>query len=273
MSLLRQEFTTLPLMEFIERAERGTLPPRAISVTFDDGYVDNLELASPILCDLEVPAAFFITTGGLPGSTTPWWEVLELALSKGARGERDLEIVIDGGDELRLSNGGSAEDRRRALFDARDALARTDLETRERVIDEITAWAEMEPPFAGRRLMSEADVAALAEHDRHFLGAHSVNHLWLPKQRPDTARAELLNCRRQLEDIISREVTLFSYPYGAYDDNVVGMTAAAGYRAAVTVDSDRAGPDSDPYRIPRIDRSRIQPDQLEARLMLSVGSP
>ena len=272
MSLLRREFTTLPLMEFIERAERGSLPPRAISVTFDDGYVDNLELASPILRDLEVPATFFITTGGLPGATTPWWEVLELALSKGARGERDLEIAIDGGVKLRLSNGGSAEAGQRALFAARDALARTDLETRERVIDEITAWAEMEPPFAGRRLMSEADVAALAEHDQYFLGAHSVNHLWLPEQRPDTARAEILNSRRQLEDIISREVTLFSYPYGAYDDNVVAMTAAAGYRACVTVDSNGAGPEIDPYRIPRIDGSRIQPDQLEARLVSSVGS-
>ena len=209
----------------------------------------------------------------MPGSTTPWWEVLQVALSKGASGECGLEIEIDGGSRLRLSNGHSAEDWRRALFDVRDALARADLETRERVMEEITAWAEMEPPFAGRRLMSEGDVAALAARDQHFIGAHSVNHLWLPTQRPDMARSEILNCRSQLEDIISREVTLFSYPYGAYDDTVVGMTATAGYRAAVTVDSNGDGADRNPYRIPRIDGSRLQPGQLEARLMLSVGSP
>ena len=48
---------------------RGTL-----SITFDDGYRDNFEVAAPILESLKLPATFFITTGFIGSQTIAPWD-------------------------------------------------------------------------------------------------------------------------------------------------------------------------------------------------------
>jgi peptidoglycan/xylan/chitin deacetylase (PgdA/CDA1 family) len=56
--------------------------PRAIAagrgrygmITFDDGYLDNYEVAFPILKAEGVPATFFITTGFVDRPQVPWWD-------------------------------------------------------------------------------------------------------------------------------------------------------------------------------------------------------
>jgi hypothetical protein len=44
---------------------QGSLPPRSLSITFDDGYRDNAEVALPLLARYGIPATFFISTGFL----------------------------------------------------------------------------------------------------------------------------------------------------------------------------------------------------------------
>lgn len=48
------------------------LPSRAVAVTFDDGYVDNHEVAAPILNRLGVPATFYITVDCIETGRLPW---------------------------------------------------------------------------------------------------------------------------------------------------------------------------------------------------------
>ena len=55
----RAECTLLPLDELLTTPPEG-LPPRPVALTFDDGYLDNLEVAAPLLQG--TPAAFLLTT-------------------------------------------------------------------------------------------------------------------------------------------------------------------------------------------------------------------
>jgi hypothetical protein len=64
---LTQWFNVLPLDEAVHRLSSGTLPARALSITFDDGYADNHEVALPILQKHRLPATFYIATGFLDG--------------------------------------------------------------------------------------------------------------------------------------------------------------------------------------------------------------
>jgi peptidoglycan/xylan/chitin deacetylase (PgdA/CDA1 family) len=62
MRVLRAHRTPLPMSEFVQRLCLGTLPDRAVGITFDDGYIDNLLNAKSILRRYEIPATFFLVT-------------------------------------------------------------------------------------------------------------------------------------------------------------------------------------------------------------------
>jgi peptidoglycan/xylan/chitin deacetylase (PgdA/CDA1 family) len=60
--LRRLGFNVLPLSKALTALYAGTLPPRSVALTFDDGTRDFFERAVPILSELNIPATVYITT-------------------------------------------------------------------------------------------------------------------------------------------------------------------------------------------------------------------
>jgi len=68
----------LTLDEYVDYRERNSLPPaKSVVITFDDGYVDNADLALPMLRRRDMPATFFVVSGSL-GKVNEWDEGGEL---------------------------------------------------------------------------------------------------------------------------------------------------------------------------------------------------
>lgn len=78
----------------------NTLPPRAVVVTFDDGYAENVEHAFPVLEGLQIPAVTFVVTAKLgmrndwDGDAAPWPLMDGASIRDWAR--RGLEFGVHG---------------------------------------------------------------------------------------------------------------------------------------------------------------------------------
>lgn len=70
----RTYFDVIPLTEFVTRLERRQSVAGTLSITLDDGYRGNFEVAAPILARLGLPATFFVVTRYLGTNIVPWWD-------------------------------------------------------------------------------------------------------------------------------------------------------------------------------------------------------
>jgi peptidoglycan/xylan/chitin deacetylase (PgdA/CDA1 family) len=65
--------TVLGLDDAVRRCRAGSLPPRAVALTFDDGYASVIETAWPSLSERHLPATLFAVSGYLDGDRQfPW---------------------------------------------------------------------------------------------------------------------------------------------------------------------------------------------------------
>src|SRR5262249_16680678 len=103
MRLLASTFHPLPLLEAVARLQAGTLPARAVCVTFDDGYANNCEVALPILKEHGVPATVFVAPGFLNGGCM----FNDIAIEALRRAPADFDLREMGFGHYALSDGAS----------------------------------------------------------------------------------------------------------------------------------------------------------------------
>jgi peptidoglycan/xylan/chitin deacetylase (PgdA/CDA1 family) len=85
------------------------------------------------------------------------------------------------------------------------------------------------------------------------IGSHTCSHPRLTEIGSERAEGELSRSRAACEEEIQRACTSFAYPFGDYDEAVIGLVAAAGYRAAGTLDERLLAPlrGRGPLEVPR----------------------
>jgi peptidoglycan/xylan/chitin deacetylase (PgdA/CDA1 family) len=223
MALINRYFNVLPLSQAIEALKKGALPPRAICVTFDDGYADNVHVVLPILQRYRISAAFFIATGYLDGGRM-WNDSLIEAIRHLPGSWVDLSDY-----ELGCHAIATLAEKRRSLRQLMYQLKRLDPLQREQMVREITA------PVAGKIapdvMLSSRQVVELHAAGME-IGSHTVTHPVLLKQSSETAWLELIDSRKTLETLISEPVRFFAYPHGKpgmdYGPDQVALVRKAG---------------------------------------------
>lgn len=236
------------------------LPPRAVALTFDDGYVDNLRLAAPLLQRHGAPSTFLLTTRWLDGLGEYWWDTLERVLLSETPIPESLD-VSRAGLPASLSTK-SAEDRRAAHRQLHDVLVHASLEQRDRVVEILRGWSG--GGAVKFRPMVADEIRQLAALPGVTIGAHSVNHLSLP-DNPGSRPLELTDCQADLRRITGQPVDLFAYPYGAIDrETLAGVRRS--WRWGLSCDERVLGDSFDAARVPRLDVKDWPVSDFAARL-------
>lgn len=263
LSVLSRVFNVLPLQEALDRLREGSLPPRSICITFDDGYRDNLEIAAPILRRHGIVATFFIATGFLDGGRMMHDSVIE-AVRRIAPGTYDLEWL--GLGQRRIDDLAS----RSALIDAVVGAVKY-LPFAERR-DTCERFAALSPtPLPTDLMMTSRQVQELAESGMH-IGAHTHDHPILNRLEPEAAREQITRNVETLTRLIGIAPRLFAYPNGKptldYGPAHVDIVRHAGFDAAVSVCFGTVARNTDHFQIPRFAPWDRDPTRLAFRVAL-----
>ena len=246
MRLVRSSFNIIGLADAVRAMRRGTLPPRAACVTFDDGYADNAEVALPILQKLGIPATFFIATGFLDGGRM--WNDTVIELVRGASGaELDLEQLGFGRFDIT-----DVPQRQRAITTLIGKLKYLPLQERKEQIDAICKHLQPDLP---NNLMMTADQVRQLHNAGMDIGGHTVNHPILARLDASAARREIAEGKETLEAMIGARVRLFAYPNGKpgqdYLAEHVGIVKDLGFEGAVSTAWGAMPSAPDLYQLPR----------------------
>ena len=248
MKHLARAYHTLPLEELLDRAREGTLPHRAVAVTFDDGYADNFEHAFPILRRRGIPATVFLVSGCIETGAMLWHDRVLRAFA--ATGRRRWRSPWDGME----AHAETVPDRRRAAFRALGALKPLAEEARLASVAQLEEELGVTPPSGDERLMLDwKGLRAMGDGGISF-GSHTETHPILSRTDPARAWLELTRSKQAIEEGAWRPVTLFAYPNGRpedYTEEIVGLVRRAGYRAAVTTTFGANEAGDDVYRLRR----------------------
>lgn len=263
METLKTNYGPVGLIDLADALVSRDVPNDAVAITFDDGGLDNLTVASPILQEFDLPATFFITTERLHEKHEFWWDTLERILITAAALPDRLDLAEDG---TSIHNTNTMGDRAEAFAAIAPRIRGLDPLGRDRVMGRIIAWAGVTcAPRDTHRPMVADEVVELSRRPRHTIGAHGVHHLKLSEQPVELLQQEMLGSKHSLEQLLNKDVAAFAYPYGHHDAPSMEL-ARETFRAAVTTVHQAVTLDADPVSLPRIDASRLTPTELRDAL-------
>jgi peptidoglycan/xylan/chitin deacetylase (PgdA/CDA1 family) len=261
--VLTRDFTVLPLDEAVARLEANSLPPAAASITFDDGYRDNLEIATPLLAQHGIVATIFITTGFLNGE----WMFNDRVI-EACRQTRKASMVFRalGSQPIDLSG---EKARVRAAHAILDKAKYLDFGARVAAVAELEEALEVR---LGRGPMLDADGVRQLRNAGMAIGAHTVDHPILTKVDDATARAQIHESRHHLVELLREPVTQFAFPNGKpgkdYGTTHVHMVVESGFHCAVSTLPCTARPGMSRYELPRFTPWDKAPWRFASRLIM-----
>ena len=283
---MRRIANPISLQQLLYYLENGNLPERSVVVTFDDGYIDNLHFAKPLLDRFDVPATVFVTTGMIGKTQEFWWDELERLLLLPNTLPEQLRLSLNG-KLCQWNLWGVAQYTRENFFmykewnvlqkeipTARQAIYK-DLHTRLQNLPLLDIWAALKAIALQindgasvretYRIMTEEELVALSQNNLIEIGAHTVTHPVLGALSREDQYKELEQSKHRLEAILNKPINTFAYPFGwrgIYTPETVSLVQKAGFELAcanvpelvwqIPVRQGRNGLLCDRWQLPRI---------------------
>lgn len=261
--LVRRGCSVLPLPEALRRLRSGSLPPRAVSITFDDGFYDFYAVAWPILRRLSFPATMYLTTYY---SDHPQWPVFDLMLSYVLWKNRSRTLACPG--VLPCATVLDEPGRARVC----DAL-------QEYCVDQKLSGAgqhellqavcrelgfDLESAIRKRLLcLMNGDEVRQVAAEGADIQLHTHRHrIFARKER---FWREIDENRQRISDLTGSTPSHFCYPGNFRLPELPGWLRARGVESATTCDPGLAARESDPLLLPRVlDITSMLPEEFDA---------
>lgn len=225
LALMCRYFEPVSAQQVVDSLNGGpTLPRDALLVTFDDGWVDTLTVAGPILARHKVPSVVFIPPVIFDGPGPFWQEILTLAVNRGLADDVSLKQLVRDvtGRECEVQG-----DVRAVLDRCIAALTEAHPGRREEAMARRAHWRA----DGSRHFLTPDDAAALDAHAID-VGGHGYSHNALTTVS-DPAD-ELCRSRQRLSEWMKRDIRTMSIPQSRLDPRIAALALEAGYQVVCT---------------------------------------
>lgn len=233
--VLQKRNLGISLKTMAERRSQNKLGFNSIALTFDDGYGDNYRYATPLLEKYSIPATFFIATAHLGQKREFWWDELENILFTTPLLPDKLRVSALGKDYLwDLTSDDSSNttyqenlknwrvdtafrnERQKAYLDLWALIKPLRPNQQEEIMAQLRKYTLQKPREDNFPLTAD-QLLKIAENNLFCFGAHTSNHSSLPAMSVENQSVEISESIRTLENLLSRQITTFAYPYGDYN--------------------------------------------------------
>jgi len=249
------------------------LPERPLLLTFDDGYRDHFQHVLPLLRARSWQGSFFPPACSVVDRRVLDVNKLHFVLASVVDPEVLVKYVYDAMDEVRDDYGLETNEAMFARLSSdsryddpcttfvKRALQRELPEAfRMNLVDKLFSRyvSSDEQDFAGDLYMAEQQLTELLDAGM-FIGSHGCQHYWLNSLDRQAQIEEVDNSLVFLEDLgVSRKDWVMCYPYGGYDESLLGILRSRGCAVGLTTEVRLADLDScDPLTLPRLDTNDL----------------
>lgn len=184
---------------------------RAVMITVDDGYADNIR-ALPILEKHDAKAAFFICPANIVENKRFWPDALYIGAKR---------------------HGWS---QRRIRHRQRELTMKSNKEA-ERLIKHWFGEDLFVPSSELDRALRVDELKAMASSPRVELGCHGYDHTVLAPRSDRFVLDQLRRSRSFFDRVVGYEPSAISYPNGVYSNALVGICQDFGFQVGITIEA------------------------------------
>jgi peptidoglycan/xylan/chitin deacetylase (PgdA/CDA1 family) len=259
--------SVLPLSEALERLYAGTLPPRSVALTFDDGNYDFYQQAYPVLKEFDFPTTVYLTTYYSYYNKPVFNMMSSYLLWKGRHTSVNLKELT--GDDLKLELG--------------TGLARTtvwrallDLAGREKLSaeakEDISARLAKQLHVDYDELLHKRILHIMTPEEVHQIASEGVDiqlHTHRHRTPPDRSRfaREIVDNRNCIQAMTSKYATHFCYPGGFRRETYHPWLKELSVESATTCEAGIATRQTNVLLLPRVvDGSHLSAVEFEGWL-------
>ncbi len=243
--LLRNGFNFISLSQ-LELAIRNEtiqgLPKKSCIITFDDGLRESFELGKPILDSFSIPAAYFVSTGGIVDS-----RILNVHALHVIQQNLHLSDILNLVDDHQFKLIEKIRENTIAGQYPWDDLETgkmkylfnflLSMEDRRAFITKTLAHLGFsESDLSSKLYMNAAQIKTLG--GLGWLGAHGVSHNAFSALTSSELEGELIESKKTLNEIGDAAVNAVAYPFGgktSFNENVLNAVASSGYLCGMTM--------------------------------------
>lgn len=240
-----------------------------VTLTFDDGYRDNLDHAWPVLAKHEAPWTLYVVRGFAERTARLWWLELEEAIRALPR------IAVELPDGRFEAPAGGDVEKQRAFDQLYWRLRKGPEAILLSVISDLAQQAGIDPAgLVERECLPAQTLRSLAGAPGVTIGAHTLSHPMLAKHPVEDARREIVESKAWLETVLETPIRHFAYPVG--DPGSAGprefvLAKEAGFASAVTTRPGHlfAAHAGHLHALPRVSLNGLHQSEAALRALLS----